>query len=90
MSAFGCESETLIVTICYCSLEETYEALRAFEVLGIQKKNDIRKAFCGSVSKTLGSSSSTPKELFYALKVNGILKCKIKDEVFEVLLTSCT
>ncbi|KAJ6928276.1 hypothetical protein NC652_012382 [Populus alba x Populus x berolinensis] len=35
--------------------------------------------------KILGSSSSTLKGLFYALKVNGILKCDIKEDVFEIL-----
>ncbi|KAJ4726905.1 dolichyl-diphosphooligosaccharide--protein glycosyltransferase subunit 2-like [Melia azedarach] len=67
------------------SLEETYEALRTFEILGL--KPDLNKAACGSVSETLGSSSSTPKDLFYALGVNGILKCEINEEVFEGIIS---
>ncbi|VVA25970.1 PREDICTED: dolichyl-diphosphooligosaccharide-- [Prunus dulcis] len=65
------------------SLEEAYEALRSFEILGIDKKSDIRTAICQSVVDKLGSSSSAPKDLFYALKVNSILKCKVNDKIFE-------
>ncbi|XP_011028829.1 PREDICTED: dolichyl-diphosphooligosaccharide--protein glycosyltransferase subunit 2-like isoform X2 [Populus euphratica] len=67
----------------FFSLEETYEALRTFEVLGIDKKSDINTAACQSVLEILGSPSSALKDLFYALKVNGILKCDIEKDVFE-------
>ncbi|RXH98259.1 hypothetical protein DVH24_010584 [Malus domestica] len=67
----------------YGSLEEAYEALRSFEVLGINKKSDIRAATCQSVVDKLGSSSSAPKDLFFALKVNSILDCEVKNEVLE-------
>nr|CAN64864.1 hypothetical protein VITISV_007970 [Vitis vinifera] len=65
------------------SLEESYDALQTFQILGIEKKPDISDTTCTLVSKTLGSSSSSLKDLFYALKVNGILKCDIDEEVFE-------
>ncbi|OAY34613.1 dolichyl-diphosphooligosaccharide--protein glycosyltransferase subunit 2 [Manihot esculenta] len=65
------------------SLEKTYEALRTFEVLGIEKRLEIGLPACRSVLETFGSSSSGSKDLFYALKVNGILKCGISEEVFE-------
>lgn len=68
------------------SLEEAYEALRSFEILGIDKKPDIKSITCHSVVETLGSSSSSPKDLFHALRVNGILKCEFKEELFEVFL----
>lgn len=74
--------------MCATSLEETYEALRTFEVLGIDKKSDIDTAACQSVLEILGSPSSALKDLFYALKVNGILKCDIEKDVFEVLFCS--
>ncbi|KAH9729320.1 Dolichyl-diphosphooligosaccharide--protein glycosyltransferase subunit 2 [Citrus sinensis] len=67
----------------FASLEEAYEALRTFEVLGIEKTAELSKATCKSVLGTLESSSSTPKDLFYALGVNGILKCSSKEETFE-------
>lgn len=70
------------------SLEESYDALQTFQILGIEKKPDISDTTCTLVSKTLGSSSSSLKDLFYALKVNGILKCDIDEEVFEVFLSS--
>ncbi|XP_016459633.1 dolichyl-diphosphooligosaccharide--protein glycosyltransferase subunit 2 isoform X2 [Nicotiana tabacum] len=61
----------------FSSLEETYEALRTFEVLGIEKQPDIRAASCASVVDTLSSSSSALNDLFQALRVNGILKCEL-------------
>ncbi|KAH9785363.1 Dolichyl-diphosphooligosaccharide--protein glycosyltransferase subunit 2 [Citrus sinensis] len=67
----------------FASLEEAYEALRTFEVLGIEKTAELSKAICKSVLGTLESSSSTPKDLFHALGVNGILKCSSKEETFE-------
>ncbi|KDP26516.1 hypothetical protein JCGZ_17674 [Jatropha curcas] len=65
------------------SLEETYEALRTFEVLGIDKS----VAACQLVSESLKSSSSASKDLFFALKVNGILKCEINDGVYEGIIS---
>ncbi|GAY40308.1 hypothetical protein CUMW_050920, partial [Citrus unshiu] len=70
------------------NLEEAYEALRTFEVLGIEKTAELSKATCKSVLGTLESSSSTPKDLFYALGVNGILKCSSKEETFEGIISS--
>ncbi|XP_021903724.1 dolichyl-diphosphooligosaccharide--protein glycosyltransferase subunit 2-like [Carica papaya] len=68
------------------SLEKTYEALRTFDILGI-KKSDVSTQTCGSVSETLASPSSTLMDLFEALKVNGILKCKINEEIFEGVIS---
>ena len=67
-----------------CSLEEAYQALRTFEILGIGKQFNIRASTCPSVVHSLGSSSSSLKDLFYALRVNTLLNCDIKDEVFVV------
>lgn len=71
------------------SLEETYEALRTFEVLGIGKKPDVTATACRSISETLGLLTSTPKDLFYALKANSIVKCKINEKTSEVLFEFC-
>ncbi|KAH6754983.1 ribophorin II family protein [Perilla frutescens var. hirtella] len=65
------------------SLEETYEALKTFEVLGIEKKNDLRTSSCTSVADTLRSTSSALKDFFHALRVNSILKCKLNSETFR-------
>jgi oligosaccharyltransferase complex subunit delta (ribophorin II) len=58
--------------------------LRTFEILGIEKRPDIGSTSCQSVSETLGSSTSDLKDLFHALKVNSILKCKVNEEIFQV------
>ncbi|KAK4748146.1 hypothetical protein SAY87_014732 [Trapa incisa] len=57
------------------SIEETYEAVQTFKILGIEAKPDVRVTACTSVSEVLGASSSPLKELFYALKVSSLLKC---------------
>ncbi|KAK7345759.1 hypothetical protein VNO77_16370 [Canavalia gladiata] len=58
------------------SLEDAYEALRVFEILGIEKKPLASTDTCQKVLENLGSSLPL-KDLFYALKVNGILKCNV-------------
>ncbi|VVB12234.1 unnamed protein product [Arabis nemorensis] len=65
----------------YKSLEEAYEALKTLEILGIDKKSHVSSVTCENVVKVLGSSSSTLKDAFYALSVNGILKCKTGEDV---------
>ncbi|GER29677.1 glycosyltransferase subunit 2 [Striga asiatica] len=64
-------------------LEDTYEALKTFEVLGIEKKFDVKTSACASVASTLLSASSAVKDLFHALSVNGLLKCELKNEAFR-------
>lgn len=66
-------------------MEKTYEALKTFEVLGIEKKHDIRTSSCASVADTLQSTSSALKDSFNALRVNSILKCELKSEAYRVL-----
>ncbi|KAM7501475.1 hypothetical protein LguiB_000379 [Lonicera macranthoides] len=64
------------------SLEETYEALRTFKILGIEKHDDIKASTCKSVEEILWSPSSNLKDLLHALRVNGLLKCELSEEVF--------
>ncbi|CAJ1900504.1 unnamed protein product [Sphenostylis stenocarpa] len=66
----------------FSSLEEAYEALRVFEILAIGNKPDVSATTCSKVVENLGSSSPK-KDLFYALKVNGILKCKVNVDVLK-------
>jgi oligosaccharyltransferase complex subunit delta (ribophorin II) len=69
------------------SLEDAYEALRVFEILAIQKKPLDTADTCKKVLENLGSSSSSPlKDVFYALKVNGVLKCNVDAAIFKVLI----
>jgi len=56
-----------------------------FEILAIGNKPDVSATACKKVVENLGSSSPV-KDLFYALKVNGILKCKVNADVFKVIL----
>ncbi|CAI0434473.1 unnamed protein product [Linum tenue] len=72
----------------YGSLEETYEALQTFDVLGVERKPDVGTAACQSVSQTLVSSSSTLKDIFYALKVNGVLKCEVDADSVEGIVST--
>ncbi|CAA7403243.1 unnamed protein product [Spirodela intermedia] len=58
-------------------LEETYEALRTYQILGLDKGADIRHATCPLVLESLSSSSSSLKDIFDSLRVNTILQCKI-------------
>ncbi|XP_027364039.1 dolichyl-diphosphooligosaccharide--protein glycosyltransferase subunit 2-like isoform X2 [Abrus precatorius] len=64
------------------SLEDAYEALRVFEILGIEKKPLASAETCQKVLENLRSSSPL-KDLFYALKVNGMLKCNVNGEVLK-------
>ncbi|KAK3028143.1 hypothetical protein RJ639_039004 [Escallonia herrerae] len=67
------------------SLEEAYEALRTLQILGVDKKPDIRSTTCTSVENTLWSPTSNSKDLFYALRVNTLLKCELNDEAFTAI-----
>ncbi|THU74727.1 hypothetical protein C4D60_Mb04t36430 [Musa balbisiana] len=70
------------LTINY-HLEETYEAFRTFQILGIGKTSDISNATCPIVLDKLRSPTSSPKEFFNALRLNGILGCQIGSQTFE-------
>ncbi|KAJ8479209.1 hypothetical protein OPV22_022936 [Ensete ventricosum] len=64
------------------SLEEAYQALRTFQILGLERTHDISHATCPIISEILGSSSK-PEDLFHALRVNSILGCQIGTQIFE-------
>ncbi|WJX11946.1 proteasome regulatory particle base subunit [Trifolium repens] len=64
------------------SLEDAYETLRVFKILAIQKKPLDTADTCKKVLENLGSSSPL-KDVFYALKVNGILKCNVDAAIFK-------
>ncbi|KAK9146403.1 hypothetical protein Sjap_006306 [Stephania japonica] len=64
------------------SFEESYEALRTFEILGV-KEFDISKSTCPLVLKTLEAFPPSSKDLFDALRVNHILRCEVEADIFE-------
>ncbi|KAM7254267.1 hypothetical protein ACFE04_031949 [Oxalis oulophora] len=76
----------LFASPSFQSLEETYEALRTFQVLGIKEK-PVGTSTCDSVGETFVSSSSSSKDLFYALKVNSILSCNVDRTTFEGVIS---
>lgn len=65
-------------------MEETYEALRTYQILGIDQIADISPATCPLVLETLASQSSKAQDIFFALRVNSILRCPIDVGAFEV------
>ncbi|XP_057532279.1 dolichyl-diphosphooligosaccharide--protein glycosyltransferase subunit 2 [Amaranthus tricolor] len=67
------------------SLEDTYQALRTFEILGIGKDLDISTSTCTLISETLKSTSASLKDVSFALKSNQILKCKVDGEDFKAV-----
>ncbi|KAL8191930.1 hypothetical protein R6Q57_028661 [Mikania cordata] len=62
------------------SLEVAYEALRTFKVLGIETKSDGKDHTCNSVVDTLSLMPLNSRDLYHALSVNGLLKCRIRKE----------
>ncbi|CAN7081370.1 unnamed protein product [Brassica oleracea var. botrytis] len=71
----------------YKSLEEAYEALKTLEILGMDKKSDLSSGTCENVAKVLASPSSALKDVFFALSVNGILKCKTGEDVSKDIVS---
>lgn len=67
----------------FSSLEEAIEALRTFEILGIDTKPDLKDSTCKSVVDTLSSESSSSKDLYHALRISSLLKCKIDTEALK-------
>ncbi|KAG0495727.1 hypothetical protein HPP92_000418 [Vanilla planifolia] len=67
----------------YGSLEDSYEALKTYQILGLDKIFDASLATCKSVIENLDSPSATPKDLYFALRVNSILGCQTEGINFE-------
>lgn len=74
----------MMFVLPFSSLEETYEALRTFQVLGIEKKPNIKTSACASVVDAISSTYAALTDLFHALRVNSILKCELNDAAFGV------
>ncbi|CAN7132511.1 unnamed protein product, partial [Brassica rapa subsp. narinosa] len=49
--------------------------------LSLDRKSDLKSATCENVVEVLASPSSTLKDAFFALSVNGILRCKSGEDV---------
>lgn len=79
-----------LTCILTCSLEETYEALRTFQILRVGKISDIGPATCPVIIDKLTSPASSPKDLFDAIRVNSILECQIGSQTFKVPSCLCS
>lgn len=78
-----------LTCILACSLEETYEALRTFQILGVGQISDISPATCPVIIDKLTSPASSPKDLFDGIRANSILECQIGSQIFEVPSCLC-
>ncbi|KAK9757744.1 hypothetical protein RND81_01G183400 [Saponaria officinalis] len=66
------------------SLEESYEALRTFEILRIENV-DISTTTRPLIEETVKSSYATLKDVYFALRSNQILKCSIDAESYKAI-----
>lgn len=69
------------------SLEESYEALRTLEILGVEKNFDlaaVAHSTCHAVVEKLKVPSLDLKDVFFALNVNDVLGCKLHSHVLKV------
>ncbi|KAI3916403.1 hypothetical protein MKW92_029009 [Papaver armeniacum] len=64
------------------SVEEAYEALRTFQILGIENNSVLSStSTCPLVTENLRFSSSL-KDMFYTMKVNSFFNCEIGTNTF--------
>ncbi|KAF3773392.1 Dolichyl-diphosphooligosaccharide--protein glycosyltransferase subunit 2 [Nymphaea thermarum] len=62
---------------------EMYEALRTFQILGIEPNTETMQSSCHLLSESLDPSSAKIDELFYALKAKSIGHCQIGSAILE-------
>uniref|UniRef100_A0A0D3EXQ3 Dolichyl-diphosphooligosaccharide--protein glycosyltransferase subunit 2 n=1 Tax=Oryza barthii TaxID=65489 RepID=A0A0D3EXQ3_9ORYZ len=69
-------------------LETTYEAVRTFQILGVEKDKGLIGKACKFAAEKLASSSSSPaKDLFHAARISGVLKCSVDSGVYDDVAT---
>ncbi|KAF7039300.1 hypothetical protein CFC21_049324 [Triticum aestivum] len=64
-------------------LETTYEAVRTFKMLGVQRDKGLDGKACKLAAHTLSSSSSPAKDLFQAVQIAGVLGCSVDAGVYD-------
>lgn len=67
-----------------CSLESTYEAVKTFQILGLEKYNSLSGKACKFAAENLASTDSTAKDLFHAVRISGALGCGVDAGVYDV------
>uniref|UniRef100_A0A0E0JSK9 Dolichyl-diphosphooligosaccharide--protein glycosyltransferase subunit 2 n=1 Tax=Oryza punctata TaxID=4537 RepID=A0A0E0JSK9_ORYPU len=72
-------------------LETTYEAVRTFQILGVEKDKGLIGKACKFAAEKLASSSSSSsspaKDLFHAVRISGVLKCSVDSGVYDDVAT---
>ncbi|KAL5222552.1 hypothetical protein ABZP36_027265 [Zizania latifolia] len=62
-------------------LERTYEAVRTFQILGVEKDKSLT---CKLAATKLAPLSSSPaKDLFHAVRISGVLRCGVDSSVYD-------
>ncbi|KAL6616590.1 hypothetical protein ACP70R_038860 [Stipagrostis hirtigluma subsp. patula] len=65
-------------------LERTYEAVRTFQILGVEKDKSVTGKACKFAAEKLASSaSSTAKDLFLASRISAALGCSVDAGVYN-------
>ncbi|KAF0916453.1 hypothetical protein E2562_007538 [Oryza meyeriana var. granulata] len=69
-------------------LETTYEAVRTFQILGVEKDKSLTGKACELAAEKLSSSSLSPaKDLFHAVRISGVLRCSVDSGVYDDVAT---
>ncbi|ONM35254.1 Dolichyl-diphosphooligosaccharide--protein glycosyltransferase subunit 2 [Zea mays] len=64
-------------------LESTYEAVRTFQILGLENYKSLSGKACKFAAENLASPGSTTKDLFHAVRISGALGCAVDAGVYD-------
>ncbi|XP_066315613.1 dolichyl-diphosphooligosaccharide--protein glycosyltransferase subunit 2 [Miscanthus floridulus] len=64
-------------------LESTYEAVRTFQILGLENYKSLSGKACKFAADNLASPGSTAKDLFHAVRISGVLRCGVDAGVYD-------
>ncbi|KAG2602803.1 dolichyl-diphosphooligosaccharide--protein glycosyltransferase subunit 2 [Panicum virgatum] len=65
-------------------LERTYEAVRTFQILGLEKYKSVTGKACKfAADKLAAPASSATKDLFHAARISGVLGCSVDAGVYD-------
>nr|CAB3475188.1 unnamed protein product [Digitaria exilis] len=68
-------------------LESTYEAVKTFQILGLDKYKSVTGKACEFAAEKLASpASSSAKDLFHAVRISGVLGCSVDAGVYDVVV----
>ncbi|CAD6228558.1 unnamed protein product [Miscanthus lutarioriparius] len=64
-------------------LESTYEAVRTFQILGLENYKSLSGKACKFAAENLASPGPTAKDLFHAVRISGVLRCGVDAGVYD-------